>query len=243
MVRMIYEIVAALSRPLKSGSLLFSVLVLSVPLVVAEGRGHAVDPHPLRPADTSSPRDTLRTFHTSIEEALRAFQAGAPSEQITRAGQRARETLDFSQLPERGRRAKEVKTALFLKEILDRIELPPDQEIPGDEEVADKEKPLAHWRIPNTRITISQVKEGPRAGEFLFDARTVDRLEEYYESARHLPYKPGALVGLYEAYAHRPGRMVPQSWAAALPAWSMTVVFGQALWQWLGFAIVAWCIK
>ena len=73
---------------------------------------------------------------------------------------------------------------LFLKEILDRIELPPDSEIPGEEEVADKEKAITRWTIPNTRIMIARVEEGPRAGEFLFTAETVSRLDQFYERAK-----------------------------------------------------------
>jgi MscS family membrane protein len=219
-------------------SSLLLVLAVLLPLAVAQDGVQAFDPYPLRPADTSSPRDTLRSFSASVNEAVQAWQARQPEAAILRPSRRASETFDFSQLPERGKRAKEVETVLLLKEILDRIELPADDAIPGDEEVADAEKILTHWTIPKTRITIAKVEEGPRAGEFLFTATTVDRLEEFYEDAKHLPYKPGAFVGLYEGYAHRPGRMVPQSWAGALPAWSETVVLGEALWQWLGFAIV-----
>ena len=103
---------------------------------------------------------------------------------------------------------------------------------------ADKEKALTHWTIPNTRITIAKIEEGPRAGVFLFTAETVDRLREFYDGAKALPYKPGASVGLYEDYAHSPGWIVPRSWAMALPAWSKFVVFGETLWQWFGLAII-----
>ena len=214
------------------------ILALSASLAVAQDEGAAFDPYPLRPADTSSPRDTLRSFISNVNEAVQDWRAGMPREVVIRAAQRAHETIDYSQLPGRGRRTKEVETVLLLKEILDRIELPPLDEIPGDEEAADKEKALTHWTIPNTRITIARIEEGPRAGEFLFTAETVDRLQEFYAGAKALPYKPGAAIGLYEDYAHSPGWIVPQSWAMALPAWSKVVVFGEALWQWLGLAIV-----
>jgi MscS family membrane protein len=218
--------------------LILAILALSAPLAVAQDKGAAFDSYPLRPADTSSPRGTLRSFNANINEAIQAWQAGEPQEVVTRAGQRAHEAFDFSHLPGRGRFPKEVETMLFLKEILDRIELPPDNEIPGDEEVVNKEKALTRWTIPNTRITIAKIEEGPRAGEFLFTAETVHRLQEFYERAKDLPYKPGAVIGLYEDFAHSPGPIVPRSWAMALPDWSRTVVLGEALWQWLGFAIV-----
>jgi MscS family membrane protein len=234
----IQQPMAGLSRVFMFVSRLLLILALSAPLAVAQDNSAAFDPYPLRSADTSSPQDTLRSFIANINQAVQNWQAGMPREAVIRAAQRAHETIDYSQLPGRGRRTKEVETVLLLKEILDRIELPPFDEIPGDEEAADKEKALTHWTIPNTRITIARIEEGPRAGEFLFTAETVDRLQEFYDGAKDLPYKPGAAVGLYEDYAHSPGWIVPRSWAMALPAWSKVVVFGEALWQWLGLAIV-----
>ena len=194
------------------------------------------DAFPLRPADTSSPRDTLRSFNRYITEGFQAVETGAHEAEVARAAERARETFDFSQLSERGRIAREIESILLMKEILDRIALPPLEEIPGDQTVANKD--LTQWTIPDTRITIARVEEGPRAGEFLFTAETVDRLRQDYERAKLLPYKPGAIVGFYEDYQNRPGRMVPRAWMAALPAWSKTVVLGEAIWQWIGLAIV-----
>lgn len=227
-----------LFRVIMFASSLFLMLALSASLLLAQNKDATFEAYPLRPADTSSPRDTMRSFNSNINEAVQAWHADEPREVIERAGERAHETFDFRQLPGSGGFAKRVETMLFLKEILDRIDLPPDSEIPGDEEVADKDKAITRWTIPNTSITIAKIEEGPRAGEFLFTADTVDRLQEFYERAKVLPYKPGALIGLYDDFAHSPGPIVPRSWAMALPAWSRTVVLGEALWQWLGFAIV-----
>lgn len=234
----IQQLMLGLPRVFLFVSRLLLILALSAPLAVAQDEGAEFDPYPLRSADTSSPRDTLRSFNANINEAVQDWLSGKPREWVERAGQRAQETIDYSQLPGRGRRTKEIETVLLLKEILDRVELPPYDEIPGDEEAADKEKALTHWTIPNTRITIARVGEGPRAGEFLFSAETVDHLQEFYDGAKDLPYKPGAAVGLYEDYAHSPGWIVPRSWAMALPAWSKVVVLGEAIWQWLGLALV-----
>jgi MscS family membrane protein len=229
---------SGLSRAFVFVSLLFLILATSTPSAVAQDKGLMFDPYPLRPADTSSPRDTLRSFNVSINKAIQAWQAGEPREAVVVSARRALETLDLSQLPERGLLAKRIETFLLLKEILDRIELPPQEEIPGNEEVADEQKPLSKWTIPNTRITIAKIEKGPRAGEFLFTAETVRRLEEFYEHVKNLPYKPGGVVGIYEDFAHSPGLIVPRSWATALPAWSKTVVLGETLWQWLGLIIV-----
>ncbi len=190
---------------------------------------------PLQPADTSSPRDTLRSFDDNITQAMRAWREGATLQEIVGPGRRALETIDFSELPGQGRFAKEVETALLLKEILDRIKLPPEEEIPDEAAVDDKENPISRWSIPQTRITIARSDHGARAGEFLFTAATVKRLADYYEATRHLPYKAGALAGIYDEYTHSSGLILPRSWIGHLPAWSKRIVFGQAVWQWLGW--------
>ncbi len=197
-----------------------------------------LDAEPLQPADTSSPRDSLRSFDDGISAAMRAWRDGKPLPEVIGPGRRALETIDFSQLPERGRFAREIETALLLKEVLDRIKLPPVDEIPGAEAVNSKDDPLTRWTIPKTRITIKLVASGPQAGEFLFTADTVSRLADYYAAAKNMPYKPGALVGIYEEYAHSSGLILPRSWTSAFPAWARTLVFGEALWQWLGLALV-----
>ena len=47
------------------------------------------------------------------------------------------------------------------------------------------------WRLPNTEIDIVLIENGPRAGEYLVSAETIDRLPEFYERVKDLPYKPG----------------------------------------------------
>ena len=195
---------------------------------------NVLEPHPLAPADTSSPRATLLSFNSNITKALDLWKAGEPRETVLRYARLAFDTFDFSQLPSEERLAREIETTLFLKEILDRIDVPPEEDIPGADAVA--EKGLERWTIPYTSINIAKMKEGPRAGEFLFTARTVDQLEEFFESAKALPYKPGALVGIRDEFLYSPGSIVPASWARALPAWSKSVVLGKAWWQWLALA-------
>lgn len=196
------------------------------------------DAAPLQPADTSSPRDTLRSFDDGITAAMRAWRDGQPLPKVIGPGRRALETIDFSLLAERGRFAREIETALLLKEVLDRIKLPPVDEIPGADAVNNKDDPLTRWTVPQTRIAIARVEGGPQAGEFLFTADTISRLDDYYAAAKHMPYKPGALVGIYEDYAHSSGLILPRSWTNAFPDWSRTLIFDEALWQWLGLVLI-----
>jgi len=211
---------------------------LFAPPARAQAVGSTFDPFPLRPPDTSSPRDTLRSFLTDSNQAIRGWRSGRARQDLRKSARRAFETFDLSQLPDRGRFAKEIETALQLREILDRIPLPQMEEIPGDADIAGADQPLASWAIPDIRIVIARQADGPRQGEYLFSADTVANLSRYYELTKDLPYKPGALIGIYEDFILSPGGFVPRSWAAALPTWSKTPILEQGIWQWLSLVIV-----
>ncbi len=201
MTRISERPMTVISRVLASVSFILLLATLSAPMVVAQGADADLDPHPLRPADTSSPRATLSSFLTNIGVVIEGFR-GDPGEISTRtyrAYYRALQTFDFSATPDGNSSTVRTQRLLFLKEILDRIELPADNEIPGADEVADGS--VTAWTIPHTRIRIRRIEDGPRAGEFLFSADSVQRLDRLYRQAKQLPYKPGASsVGVYEAY-------------------------------------------
>jgi len=156
--------------------------------------------NPLKPADTSSPRDTLRSFLRDIDIAIvekhRSWELQTPV--VDQAFIRAASTLNFRTTPDGTSNLIISQRTLLLKEILDRVEFPPTEEIPGDEEVARKY--LKKWTIPGTSITIERVETGPRAGEYLFSAWTVQRLHRFYRMLREHPYKPDATPDFYEEW-------------------------------------------
>ena len=96
--------------------------------------------------------------------------------------------------------------ALYLKEILDRIDFPPPDEIPDAKTVESRK--LASWTLPQTEITISEVKDKNSYGRFLFSPDTVKRSEDFYEKVRDLPYKPGAQGALYKQLTSSAGPIV-----------------------------------
>jgi len=167
-------------------------------VATAQDAGQDLDANPLRPADTSSPRDTLRTFLDEFGSAVRDWQQGNLSSATYRGFERATEVLDYSSTPNGDSWAVRIIRAMMLREILDQVELPPDEEIPGVEAVAEND--ITSWTIPNTRITLNQIEEGPRAGAFVFSARTVEQAGKYYRQVADLRYKPGAIEGLLEEY-------------------------------------------
>ena len=188
-------------RWLERALLLCCVLSPIFGLSVATAGTHeddTLDPNPLRTADTSSPRATLQSFLNSLGDVIDDQRQGQFSVKTGRAFLRAINALDFSTTPNGDSWLVRTRRVLLLTEILGRIELPPEEQIPGEQAVADGA--LSEWTIPNTAITIAIVEAGPREGEFLFSADTVQRLHRFHEGVKDLPPRPGAVVGLYEQW-------------------------------------------
>ncbi len=193
--------------------------------------GAVEDPYPLRSADTSSPRDTFRTYLRDITTAVEAWQADKPNAEIARLLLRAADTFDFSEINAIDRSTTVITKMVLLKEILDRVALPPFSAIPNDEQVA--QEGIVRWTVPNTKIEIAQIADGPNAGQFLFTKETVANLNDYYALAQDLPYKAGANVGLYNEYISTPGPWISRDFPDVFPDWAQRVVFGQGIWQWI----------
>ena len=130
------------------------------------------------------------------------------------------------------------EAAACLKEVLDRIELPPESEWPDEARVAEDE--ITRWTIPYTEITIAKAEQGPKQGQYLFSPDTVQRAAEFYERVRHLPYRdrPTTTPDVVAFYHAEPGRMLPRDWIKSLPQWAHRRPGGQAVWQWFGLACV-----
>ena len=151
--------------------------------------------------------------------------------------------FDLSKIPTERIEDIDDETIIYLQEVLDRIALLPEQEIP--DAAAVKEEKLARWRIPGTDIVLTKVPEGAREGEWLFSSETVSRLSDFYHSVKDLPYQPDARVGpigahggLYDYKVLFPETMIPARWIDALPAWGRKVYLQQPVWKWLAMAVV-----
>ncbi len=227
--------------------LLLWALVLggaSIALAEAVSPDATDEAFPLRAADTSSPRGTLTTFLRDFRESAEAWRSGQSRDVIDRSLARARDTIDFSAIPALGYGATTLIDMALLSEVLDRVELPPLDAIPGDADLsAGGDGEPARWVIPNTKLEIVKITDGPRAGEYLFSKETVADLRSYYELAKDVPYRPGALAGIYEDVLSSPGDWVPERFRDVLPAWSKTVAADHAIWQWIALAVlIALCL-
>lgn len=212
---------------------------------------------PLKPPDTSSPRATLTSFMGNMNRSYHLLMQ-AHEENVAAPGwateEFARETtlhaqvkleravacLNLSKIPITLRRKASYENALRLKEILDRIELPPASDVPDAAAIEPEQAPTYRWRLPNTTIVIARVEEGPRQGEYLFTPETIDNLKRFYKLTKHLPYaeEETASVGFYEFYIGTPGKLLPPKWADWLPNWSRQRFLSMTIWQWIGLPLL-----
>ena len=220
------------------------VLFLLFAATIASGQSQE---HPLKPPDRSSPRAALKTFLDTMD-AVGVFLADeyrpAPSRakfnHMVEVGEIAVEGLDLSALPPAVRVKGGRAAALSLYEVLNRIKLPPLDQIPdADQLAAHAGGGAPRWVVPNTEIAFVRVGSGPRSGEFLFSADTVARAEKSFERVRDLPYRrPVPVAGAKEIVVNGGGWMISPGLVEAMPASLRAPLAGQAIWKWIGFALV-----
>ncbi len=207
-----------------------SVAIFFVLLASAVGRTQeATTLHPLEPSDTSSPAATLNSLIDSCNELHKLVAAGAVVEEreseVLPVTERILDCLDLSGLPGELRGSAGVQSGVFLKEVLDRIELPDDADIPAVQQKDGTESPL-RWLIPGTRMAIARPEQGPRRNDYLFTPETVRRAAEFYSVAKVLPYRDsGRSVspGLYDAFIAATKKQPMQSTDTSSPRGTLTL--------------------
>jgi MscS family membrane protein len=191
-----------------------AMLVFASPLATAQepatipiGDGQTTTSGPrIRPVRTDSPRDTIEAFlrlRDNFETTLLAYRAersadGARMIALIKAQFRA--LIDLSGVARSSREEVGSATVTSLLDIFGRVEMPNLDEVPDAEAFADDG--LAQYRIPRTPIRIARIEEGPRAGEFLFNARTILVAPRFYRAVEDLPLH---------------SRLGIESWSTALP--------------------------
>lgn len=246
-------------RRLSGRSLLACGLLLTFSLCFANTQTE-LKISPLEPVDTSSPRATLQGFIDTMDTRydLTLGENGAITQYLTsrrffpepgfmprlirsmnlfRA--RATNYLDLTDLPEATQTESAWRLVIQLKEILDRLNIPPYAEVPDNAQM-DAAKKLK-WAIPKTDIRIVKIQTGAREGEYLFSRETVAKLPDFYEAVKNEPYKPRGTLGWYEFAFHTPsgvamalGDIIPPRWFFEMPEWTRTLVLDQPIWRWVG---------
>jgi MscS family membrane protein len=220
---------------------------------------YADDAHPLKPIDTSSPRSTLKGFiegsteaytiaFESIKEHLRNKKPFTDEDfkSIQKAmvvGKQTGRALDFSKIPPAMLVEAARKTFIQLKEILDRVDIPPDAEIPDAKMMASLE--LKRWTIPNTEITIGRIDSGERIGEYVFTAETIERVPEFYEKIKDLPYKTTTTENWYNDRSRLPTgialllrNLIPPNLILGENILTRVTILQQPLWRWIAIMIL-----
>ncbi len=191
--------------------------------------------HPLAPPDTSSPRATLKTFLDNMNEAVQTYSKGHEQEAKALA-KRAIRCLNLEKEPLGVRNVIGFFSSLYLKETLDRIEMPADDQIPDAKAV--RAENISIWTIPNTEITIALVKDGSSVNRFLFTNDTVTNAENYYEKVKNLPYRPDSGGGaMLERFRTSGSLLVSKRLLDSLPDWSKAEIHNEAVWQWVGLGL------
>jgi MscS family membrane protein len=197
----------------------------------------------LGPPDTSSPRATFANFldlTATLVERYEEYQS-SPSPRTQRAFvrtvDRGQYLMNLSAVAPAARREIAADTLRELWELVARVELPLEDDIPDAAAFASggalAEQP-PKWRLPGTGIVIQRVEEGARAGEFLISPETVASAREFANAARGLPYlRPMPVDDLRQASLRFSGWMLSPRWTAKLPDWAQEPVAGQVIWKWL----------
>jgi MscS family membrane protein len=210
--------------------------------------------HPLKPHDLSSPKATLNTFLTTsdllyslIHEEYWHSPSRAIVDRIWDFDNELMRMLDLSGIPPAAHFNLARDGIVYLYEVLSRIELPAEVDIPGGAAYAktgdDQEaghKPVS-WTIPDTEITLVRVAEGPRAGEFLFSSQTVRRAKEFYEKTRTLPYLRDVPLKNYvemRPYLSIGNWIIPSATIEGFPDWLKLSAYKQAVWKWIALLIL-----
>ncbi|MGI9241474.1 MAG: mechanosensitive ion channel family protein [Verrucomicrobiales bacterium] len=202
-------------------------------------------PELLAPADNSSPRSTLEGFISSCEviyDIYRGESGDRPMPDRARVKRLVDElllNLDLSKQPDFTRQTVGLEASACIKEILDRVDLPSAEDIPGSDQLeADTESGLLErWRIPGTALIIQRVTEGVRNGDYLFSPTSVTKAIKNYNLVKELPYKEGATRDFYAWYLTHPGERIAPL-VGALPEKLRSRIVGKhALWQWIALGV------
>lgn len=243
------EIISDPRFPLKF--LLLILMLVSFPSMSAT-------PLPFEALDTSSPRSLLEGYLRITSE---IYQEGTQTmgayrdsgrlymtaeerhriESIRRIAMKLANGIDLSTLPPVTRDEAQRRIMIQLKEVLDRVELPPMQEVPDAKAMQQNGK--TRWVIPKTDIAIQQIEAGPRKGEYIFSADTIDRISEIYELAKSLPYVHHDTEYWYDHQMLYPvapmfalGKVIPPRWILNQTTMDASQItwLNQPLWRWFG---------
>lgn len=190
-----------------------------------------------RPVRTDSPRHTFETFlYLANELDQIALEAGLDTASDDRDAyertllivEQARTLIDLSSLPEGSRDEIGSATVTYLIDIFGRIELPDSESIPG---VQVAQMPDS-WRVPDTPIRIVRILDGPRRGEYLFDADTHRDAPRFYRGVEDLPLRSEAGIESWtQSLPQITGPIIPARIVQTIPEPLKRLWLGTPIWK------------
>lgn len=185
---------------------------------------------------TDSPRDTLETFlrlRDNVETMLLAYDAERSvdgARQIALNAAQFRALIDFSEVASSGQEDVGRATITGLLDIFGRVEMPNLDDVPDAEAFADDG--LAQYRIPKTPIRIARIDEGPREGEFLFNARTFRVAPRFYRAIEDLPLQSRLGIESWSTMVPQlTGPLIPSAVISAMPTSLRALWLDTPIWK------------
>ena len=195
------------------------------------------------PADTKNPRSVLESFLFLTQSYFDLIKDNGFTdeniEELNSIKSQVMKLFDMRSVPPRFQEAASMEAAVYLREALERVPLPPLDNVPGEDEMAEiiEHGTAPFYRIPATLIEIERISEGPYKGHYQFTKDTLENAELIYDQSEEYPPQRINMEGFYEAYFLTPGPMIPYKWIRSLPNWMMEEFVEQTVWQWILFII------
>lgn len=198
----------------------------------------------LHPPNTSSPRDTMVSFMKITQRLHDLISSKDYSEQdrieVFYLFEQVEDFFDLREIAPSLRADYATASAIYLREIIDRVGLPRVEDMPDEETMhtaIDKGFP-ARWQIPEMPFEIIRVDEGENAGHYVFSDETSREVRPLFQEIRHLPYKSRAAEDFYDYFFLTPNPIIPKEWIDSLPEWALQDYAEQTVWQWASMVIV-----
>jgi len=196
-----------------------------------------------------SPRQTIESFYSITKKIKNVFEHSSETRDIDWRQQRELTTLyselktliDHTELSQKEAFAKINVVSSQLSEVLDRIQLPPLNDIPDASIV--KKYNLDQWRIPHTEIALIRISKGLRQGDWIFSAETIAKTSSMFHRSKKKPFLKDANIGLIknnggilENYLAYTGSLIPKNFTQILPSWMLDNIFHTPLWKYFATA-------
>ena len=186
--------------------------------------------------DLSSPRATLDALRANGDVVTQRLTTQGIGWTLPPTILRMIATLNVSEVGGAHVKLTIALAAIRLYAVIDLIPADRFSDVPDAAAVArDK---ITEWRVPGTPIVIAKVVAGPRSGQFLFSSETVDQAGSLYDAASRLPQPGDSKLRVIDEWHTAPGPLLPQGILAALPASLQITLYDQAIWQWIGLAVL-----